>query len=198
MQVYQSFGLGSSYADVMRFDCLLRYSEYEVSGRDFPDVPSYLLGNIYQVPMSTVGWSSKREFDDMSEGRASSQVLSSMIICLFSRWEETFCWTKWERSSLVTAVKRRWTGRLWRTSFRPRTRQNTNRSCYRRRAWLWSGIHCRHHRGRRALWLAFMMSRLTLMTPWRDVTEAEVSSKDGCSPPVVSVMCDHHQKLFSN
>lgn len=52
LQVYRSFGLGSVYADVMRFDCLLRYSEYEANGRNFPDVPAYLLGDIYQVP----GW----------------------------------------------------------------------------------------------------------------------------------------------
>lgn len=51
MQIYRSLGLGSSYADVMRFDCLLRYSEYEAAGRDFPDVPSRLLEDIYQVWM---------------------------------------------------------------------------------------------------------------------------------------------------
>lgn len=79
MQVYRSFGLGSSYADVMRFDCLLRYSEYEANGRNFPDFPSRLQGNIYQVPMCPFSCSSEWEFDEMSEGRASSQFLSSMI-----------------------------------------------------------------------------------------------------------------------
>lgn len=127
LQVYRSFGLGSSYAHVMRFDCMLRYSEYEANDRNFPDFPSYLLGNIYQVDI-TFSWSSKCEFDGVR-----AMVLSSTIIGLFSRWEETFCWTKGERSSLVTAVKRHWTGRLWRTSFRPRTRQGIKRS---RKAWL--------------------------------------------------------------
>uniref|UniRef100_A0A674N9E3 Alkyl hydroperoxide reductase subunit C/ Thiol specific antioxidant domain-containing protein n=1 Tax=Takifugu rubripes TaxID=31033 RepID=A0A674N9E3_TAKRU len=28
-KIYRTFGLGSSYADVLRFDCLLQYSEYE-------------------------------------------------------------------------------------------------------------------------------------------------------------------------
>ncbi|KAE8286592.1 hypothetical protein D5F01_LYC14532 [Larimichthys crocea] len=38
-KIYRSFGLGSSYAKVMKFDCLLQYSEYGAVGRDFPDVP---------------------------------------------------------------------------------------------------------------------------------------------------------------
>ncbi|CAG5928457.1 unnamed protein product, partial [Menidia menidia] len=42
------FGLGSSYAKVMRFGCLLQYSEYVAAGRDFPDVPPRLLEDIYQ------------------------------------------------------------------------------------------------------------------------------------------------------
>lgn len=49
LQIYRGFGLGSSYADVMRFDCLLQYSEYEADDRSFPDVPSRLLEDIYQV-----------------------------------------------------------------------------------------------------------------------------------------------------
>ena len=48
-QVYRSFGLGSSYAKVMRFGCLLKYSEYRAVDRDFPDVPPHLLEDIYQV-----------------------------------------------------------------------------------------------------------------------------------------------------
>lgn len=72
LQVYQSFGLGSSYADVMRFDCLLRYSEYEANGRNFPDFPSLLLGNIYQVPVCTFSRSSRCGSDGVSEGGASS------------------------------------------------------------------------------------------------------------------------------
>lgn len=72
LQVYRSFGLGSSYAHVMRFDCMLRYSEYEANDRNFPDFPSYLLGNIYQVDI-TFSWSSKCEFDGMSEGNGPLQ-----------------------------------------------------------------------------------------------------------------------------
>lgn len=153
LQVYRSFGLGSSYADVMRFDCLLRYSEYEAADRNFPDFPSSLLGNIYQVPTCRVirVWA--------EDPPRASPVRSR---CLFSRWEETFCWTTRERSSSATAVQRRWTGRRWRTSFRPPTRQSTKRCSSGR---LRSGIHCRHHRGRSALRLAFMMSRLALMAP---------------------------------
>lgn len=48
-QIYRSFGLGSSYAKVMKFGCLLQYSEYGAAGRDFPDVPHHLLEDIYQV-----------------------------------------------------------------------------------------------------------------------------------------------------
>lgn len=187
LQVYRSFGLGSSYADVMRFDCLLRYSEYEANDRNFPDFPSRLQGNIYQVPMCPFICSSKCEFDEMSEGLSSSSPAWSHG--LFFRWEETFCWTKRGRSSLVTTVKRRWTGPIWRTSFGPRTRQSTKRSPVTTdwRAQLWSGTHCRHHRGRKALWLAFMMSRLALMTPWREVTEAEdVKQRRLLSPRRVS------------
>ncbi|TNM94728.1 hypothetical protein fugu_017487 [Takifugu bimaculatus] len=47
--IYRTFGLSSSYADVLRFDCLLQYSEYEAEGRSFPDVPSRLLEDIYQM-----------------------------------------------------------------------------------------------------------------------------------------------------
>lgn len=48
-KVYRSFGLGSSYAKVMKFGCLLQYSEYGAVDRDFPDVPPRLLEDIYQM-----------------------------------------------------------------------------------------------------------------------------------------------------
>lgn len=48
-KIYRSFGLGSSYAKVMKFDCLLQYSEYGAVDRDFPDVPPHLLEDIYQM-----------------------------------------------------------------------------------------------------------------------------------------------------
>lgn len=47
--IYQSFGLVSSYARVMKFDCLLKYSEYGAVDRNFPDVPPNLLEDIYQM-----------------------------------------------------------------------------------------------------------------------------------------------------
>lgn len=37
----------------MKFSCLLRYSEYEAGDRDFPDVPSRLLEDIFQVQTDT-------------------------------------------------------------------------------------------------------------------------------------------------
>ena len=49
LQIYKSFGLGSSYAKVMKFGLLLEYSEYPAGNRDFPDIPSHLLEDIYQV-----------------------------------------------------------------------------------------------------------------------------------------------------
>ncbi|KAK5852660.1 hypothetical protein PBY51_006510 [Eleginops maclovinus] len=48
-KVYRSFGLGSSYAKVMKFGCLLRYSEYGAVDRDFPDMPHKMLEDIYQL-----------------------------------------------------------------------------------------------------------------------------------------------------
>ncbi|KAG7219614.1 hypothetical protein INR49_018952 [Caranx melampygus] len=48
-KVYRSFGLGSSYAKVMKFSCLLQYSEYGVAKRDAPDIPPRLLEDIYQL-----------------------------------------------------------------------------------------------------------------------------------------------------
>uniref|UniRef100_A0A3Q2PMY4 Uncharacterized protein n=1 Tax=Fundulus heteroclitus TaxID=8078 RepID=A0A3Q2PMY4_FUNHE len=49
-QVYRSFGLGSSFSRVLKFGCLMRFSEYSVADRDFPDFPYRLLEDIYQVP----------------------------------------------------------------------------------------------------------------------------------------------------
>lgn len=48
-KIYRSFGLGSSYSRVMRFGCLLQYSEYGAVDRDFPDIPPRLLEDIYQM-----------------------------------------------------------------------------------------------------------------------------------------------------
>ncbi|XP_067337428.1 selenoprotein L isoform X2 [Channa argus] len=48
-KIYKSFGLGSSYAKVMKFVCLLQYSEYGAVDRDFPDIPFRLLEDIYQM-----------------------------------------------------------------------------------------------------------------------------------------------------
>lgn len=48
-QIYKRFGLNSSYAQVMKFGCLLTYSEYGAANRDFPEVPPNLLEDIYQV-----------------------------------------------------------------------------------------------------------------------------------------------------
>ncbi|KAL3979493.1 ubiquitin C [Sarotherodon galilaeus] len=48
-KVYRSFGLGSSYAKVMKFGCLLQYSDYVVANIDFPDFPHRLLEDIYQL-----------------------------------------------------------------------------------------------------------------------------------------------------
>uniref|UniRef100_A0A3Q2WUN5 Uncharacterized protein n=1 Tax=Haplochromis burtoni TaxID=8153 RepID=A0A3Q2WUN5_HAPBU len=48
-KVYRSFGLGSSYAKVMKFGCLLQYSDYVVANIDFPDFPHRLLEDSYQL-----------------------------------------------------------------------------------------------------------------------------------------------------
>lgn len=48
-KVYRTFGLGSSYSKVMKFGCLLKYSEYRAVDRDFPNVPPRLLEDIYQL-----------------------------------------------------------------------------------------------------------------------------------------------------
>lgn len=48
-KIYRTFGLGSSYSKVMRFGCLLTYSEYGAVDRDLPDVPPRLLEDLYQM-----------------------------------------------------------------------------------------------------------------------------------------------------
>ncbi|XP_040925362.1 selenoprotein L isoform X2 [Betta splendens] len=48
-QIYRTLGLSSSFTKVMKFSCLLQYSEYGAVDRDFPDVPSRLLEDIYQL-----------------------------------------------------------------------------------------------------------------------------------------------------
>lgn len=47
--IYRSFGLSSSYSKVMRFRCLLTYSEYGAVDRDLPDIPPRLLEDLYQM-----------------------------------------------------------------------------------------------------------------------------------------------------
>lgn len=48
-KIYRAFGLGSSYAKVIKFGCLLQYSEFVVAGKGFPDIPHRLLEDIYQM-----------------------------------------------------------------------------------------------------------------------------------------------------
>lgn len=48
-KIYRHFGLGSSYSKVMKFSCLLTYSEYGAVDRDFPDLPPHLLEDLYQM-----------------------------------------------------------------------------------------------------------------------------------------------------
>ncbi|KAM3603393.1 uncharacterized protein V6R79_021384 [Siganus canaliculatus] len=48
-KIYRSFGLGSSYAKVIKFDILLQYSEFGAVDRDFPEVPPRLSEDIYQM-----------------------------------------------------------------------------------------------------------------------------------------------------
>ncbi|CAL8392721.1 unnamed protein product [Gadus morhua 'NCC'] len=47
--IYRAFGLGSSYAKVLKFDFLLQMAECKVAGRELPDVPHSLLGDIWQM-----------------------------------------------------------------------------------------------------------------------------------------------------
>lgn len=48
-KVYRRFGLGSSFSKVLNFSCLMRFSEYSMVNRDFPDFPHRLLEDIYQL-----------------------------------------------------------------------------------------------------------------------------------------------------
>ncbi|KAG7509425.1 hypothetical protein JOB18_043614 [Solea senegalensis] len=48
-KVFRKFGLVSSYAKVMKFDFLLHYSEYKTVGIDFPDIPTHLQEDLYQM-----------------------------------------------------------------------------------------------------------------------------------------------------
>lgn len=47
--IYKSFGLGSSFSKVMRFGCLLTYSEFGAVNKNFPEVPARLLEDLYQM-----------------------------------------------------------------------------------------------------------------------------------------------------
>ena len=49
LQIYKAFGLGSSYAKVMKFNNMLQYSEYIVLQRAFPQVPPQFIDDLYQV-----------------------------------------------------------------------------------------------------------------------------------------------------
>lgn len=48
-KTYRSFGLGTSYAKVAKFECLLQYGEYGAVNRDFPDFPPKLLEDLFQM-----------------------------------------------------------------------------------------------------------------------------------------------------
>ncbi|KAM4713193.1 uncharacterized protein FYW61_020296 [Anableps anableps] len=48
-KVYRSFGLGSSFSKVLKFSCLMQFSEFGAANRDFPDFPHRLLEDIYQL-----------------------------------------------------------------------------------------------------------------------------------------------------
>uniref|UniRef100_A0A8B9J996 Uncharacterized protein n=1 Tax=Astyanax mexicanus TaxID=7994 RepID=A0A8B9J996_ASTMX len=48
-KVYQAFSLGSSFAKVMKFSNMLRYSEYYVSRRSFPQVPPQFIEDLFQM-----------------------------------------------------------------------------------------------------------------------------------------------------
>lgn len=48
-KIYKGFGLDSSFSKVMRFGCLLVYSEYGAVDRDLPDIPPRLLEDLYQM-----------------------------------------------------------------------------------------------------------------------------------------------------
>ncbi|KAL7872486.1 hypothetical protein SRHO_G00074690 [Serrasalmus rhombeus] len=48
-KVYQAFSLGSSFSKVMNFSNLLRYSEYHVTKRSFPQVPLQFIHDLFQM-----------------------------------------------------------------------------------------------------------------------------------------------------
>lgn len=48
-KVYQAFSLGSSFAKVMKFSNMLRYSEYHVTKRSFPQVPPQFIEDLFQM-----------------------------------------------------------------------------------------------------------------------------------------------------
>ncbi|KAI4892445.1 hypothetical protein NFI96_028548, partial [Prochilodus magdalenae] len=48
-KVYQAFSLGSSFAKVIKFDNMLRYSEFHVAKRSFPQVPSEFIDDLFQM-----------------------------------------------------------------------------------------------------------------------------------------------------
>lgn len=48
-KIYRSFGLGSSFSKVMKFDVLLKYSEYLANDRSLPHVPRHLEEDIFQM-----------------------------------------------------------------------------------------------------------------------------------------------------
>lgn len=78
------------------------------------------------------------------------------------RWEATFYWTTQGTCFCLIRLKLLWTGRVWRTSCRPRLSVNA---------------HDWHHGGRAAVWRTLMMSRLALTTR-RGTTDTEVWRKD--------------------
>uniref|UniRef100_A0A7N6AQV6 Selenoprotein P N-terminal domain-containing protein n=1 Tax=Anabas testudineus TaxID=64144 RepID=A0A7N6AQV6_ANATE len=80
-KIYKSFGLGSSYAKVMKFSCLLQFSEYAAVDRDFPDIPYRLLEDIYQVQTLTL-----RKY--------SSVKMKSEINPLEDNEAKISCWTR--------------------------------------------------------------------------------------------------------
>lgn len=48
-QIYKTFGLGRSYAKATKFDCMLRYSEFIILQRQFPDIPPQFMDDVYQL-----------------------------------------------------------------------------------------------------------------------------------------------------
>uniref|UniRef100_A0AAY4CDP3 Uncharacterized protein n=1 Tax=Denticeps clupeoides TaxID=299321 RepID=A0AAY4CDP3_9TELE len=48
-EIYKAFGLGCSYAKVLKFGCMLQYSEYLVLKRELPQVPPQFIDDVYQL-----------------------------------------------------------------------------------------------------------------------------------------------------